>query len=204
MSDSTSIASLSNNVTLKTSEIPVQNNDGNVNKKVINGETMQPNTPATNAGPTQLSEDTINQIVTGIQQASMNGMTKLKSRDIPMDTTSVTQDEQVQPNFVPKPENVDYIKEHDNYQSLIEKNIEKNKRVSKINQLYDDLQYPMTGMLLFFLFQMPYLTKMMQKRLPYLFHKEGILNLSGHTFKAMLFGFSFYLVNKASQYLSDV
>jgi len=61
-----------------------------------------------------LDQTTINQIVSGIQQASISGATQLSSRDIPMVTTNLSNDAQVQPNYVPLPpqNNVDYIKEY--------------------------------------------------------------------------------------------
>ena len=59
-----------------------------------------------------LDQTTINQIVSGIQKASISGATQLPSRDIPMTTTGLSNDPQVQPNYVPPPpqNNIDYIK----------------------------------------------------------------------------------------------
>ncbi len=49
-----------------------------------------------------LDQTTISQIVNGLQQASVNGATKLPSRDIPMTTSGHNTDPQIQPNYVPK------------------------------------------------------------------------------------------------------
>ena len=58
-----------------------------------------------------LDENTISQIVSGLQRASVNGATLLPSRDIPNTTTNISNDAQVQPNYVPPapPQQNDYI-----------------------------------------------------------------------------------------------
>ena len=66
-----------------------------------NKETPKPN----GAPPAQLSKESINQIVSGLQEASANGLTNLPSRDIPMTNNAhITQDQQQKPNFVPEPD----------------------------------------------------------------------------------------------------
>ena len=60
--------------------------------------------PVSGPPPTQLSQESIQQIVSGLQQAG--GATSLHNRDIPAnDTGHVTQDEQVKPNFIPEGNN---------------------------------------------------------------------------------------------------
>ena len=51
-----------------------------------------------NAPSMSLSQQDINEIVKGIQTASQQNLTKLPSRDIPMDTTRITTDNTVRPN----------------------------------------------------------------------------------------------------------
>ena len=131
-------------------------------------------------------------------------MTSLQSRDIPSTTPHLTQDDAVKPNYVPKPSNKDYIEEHDSYQSLIEKNQNNVQHKDKMNNIYDEIQNPLMGMILFFFFQMPYFTKLLKKQLPSLFNKDGLHNFSGHLFKASLFGFAFFGITKVSNYLSDM
>ena len=86
------------------------NNSSNVNMGNGNG----------NAPSMSLSQQDINEIVKGIQTASQQNLTKLPSRDIPMDTTRITTDNTVRPNYVPEPTNVDYIQQEDNLQSILE------------------------------------------------------------------------------------
>ena len=49
----------------------------------------------------ELSSDSINKIVMGLQQASTTGMTQLPTSHIPMQTQPHMQDPQIQPNYVP-------------------------------------------------------------------------------------------------------
>jgi hypothetical protein len=199
MSDSTSISSLpSNNVKLTTTETPVQSTTSQ------SPPLQQQPGNAQASSITELSSKAINDIVSGIQAAAQNGMTSLQSRDIPSTTPHLTQDDAVKPNYVPKPSNKDYIEEHDSYQSLIEKNQNNVQHKDKMNNIYDEIQNPLMGMILFFFFQMPYFTKLLKKQLPSLFNKDGLHNFSGHLFKASLFGFAFFGITKVSNYLSDM
>jgi hypothetical protein len=196
MSDSTSISSLTtNNVSLTTTEKqPVQTNN----------ETQLDNPSSQMAqGMTELSSKTINDIVSGIQNAAQNGMTSLQSRDIPTTTPHITQDPEVKPNYIPQPQNTNYIEQHDSYQSLIDQN-SSSEKISNIDSIYDEIQTPLMAMVMFFFFQMPYFTKLMSKQMPAFFSKEGVPTLTGNLFKASLFGFAFYGVTKISNYLSNM
>ena len=74
--------------------------------------------------PSQDEQKIMNKVVTDIQQASASGMTELPSRDIPTVTNTITQDEQIKPNFVPKgPE--DYIEEHETSEDILRENFKK-------------------------------------------------------------------------------
>ena len=95
----TEISVLPNEVSQK-NNVVLQVSD-KVEKNVDN--TMQK--PST----TELSQDSIHQIVQGLQQA--NGGTSLPSRDIQQNTQHIVQDEQIKPNFIPQSENNQYIEE---------------------------------------------------------------------------------------------
>ena len=73
--------------------------------------------------PQQLSPPISNQL-SDADIAKLNAMQqqRLPSRDIPHDTTTYSQDEAVQPNYIPKPKDLDdYVREH-------EKTTEKNSK----------------------------------------------------------------------------
>lgn len=155
------------------------------------------------SSPNTLSQESINEIVKGIQSASQNNLTSLPSRDIPMDTQHITNDNTVRPNYVPENNN-DYIEEEHDLQSLLEKNRNKEEHRDRLDHLYDELQNPLFAMLLFFLFQLPFVDKSMVKYIPSAFAKDGNANLSGHLLKTMIYGFIFYLMTKATKYISEI
>ena len=72
---------------------------GNINIKAT--ENVLPNQQQQPTNVT-LDQTTISQIVNGLQQASINGATKLPSRDIPINTNNLSNDPQVQPNYIPQ------------------------------------------------------------------------------------------------------
>ena len=204
MVDATSIESLpksNNNVSLVTSEKPV-------NVKMASQLPSQ-SMPVPIGGmggsqPAELSTKTINQIVTGIQQASQAGLTQLPSRDIPMGTQQLTQDAQIKPNFVPDTQTKDYIEQHDTYQSLLKQKKTEDKQQDRLDSLYEELQIPLLVMVLFFLFQMPYLSKVLLKRFPSLHLRDDSMTFGGYLLKTLLFGIAFYVILRSTRYFGEL
>ena len=148
-----------------------------------------------------LDQSTINQIVSGLQQASVNGGTQLPSRDIPMVTTSYINDPEVQPNYVPT-KNTVYI---DNFEKPEEMVQDYNRRVSKDNsldQFYNELQSPLFLSVLYFMFQLPFFKKNLFTYLPFLFSLDGNYNIYGFLFTSILFGATSYFFNKIFFYFN--
>jgi len=144
-----------------------------------------------------LDQNTINQIVNDLQQASSTGVTQLPSRDIPMNTNNITQDTQIQPNYIPHiPQNdsIDYISQY-----TLPK-INNNNDSNSLDDVYNELQLPLLIGILYFLFQLPFCNKMLYTYLPALFLKDGNLNLSGFLFKSILFGLLYYVLSKLINY----
>ena len=150
--------------------------------------------------PTQLSKESINQIISGIKEASVNDMTSLPSRDIPIKNDHIIQDETVKPNFVPE-NNDKYIDEQHSFQALLEKTKNKAKEQNTLNIIYRELQTPLLVMILYFMFQLPYLKKLMAKNASFLFKKDGNENLYGYIIKTLLFGLSFFSISKGLQHI---
>lgn len=193
MADSTSISDLPGAID------PAQSN------KVVLEKTELNNQPSGNPPlATELSSDSINKIISGIQQASATGMTALPTSHIPMQTQQITQDPQIQPNYVPPPTKTDYIDQHDTMHSLIAQNKNTQKEQDRLDLLYNELQIPIIVMALFFVFQMPFFQKKFKKIFPSLFLVDGNHNISGYLMKTVLFGGLFYGINKATNYLSEV
>ena len=165
-------------------------------------ETPKPN----GVPPAQLSKDSINQIVSGLQEASANGLTNLPSRDIPMTNNAhITQDQQQKPNFVPEPdpEKRDYIDDTDDFESILKRSNDTETEQDRLDVLYEELQTPLLVMILFFAYQLPYFNKSLYKNLPSLFLRDGNLKLSGYLFKTVMFGLSFYSITKMAKSLSE-
>ena len=150
-----------------------------------------------------LDQTTISQIVNGIQQASSTGATQLPSRDIPLNTDSIMNDAQIQPNYIPAPQNTtDYIKSYENHADMID-NYNKNQRQNdRLDEIYEELQFPILVAILFFLFQLPIFKQKMYVYLPFLFFKDGNYNLQGFIFTSSLFGFLYYILSKTISYFS--
>jgi hypothetical protein len=151
-----------------------------------------------------LDQTTINQIVNGLQKASVNGLTQLPSRDIPRTTDAITNDVQIQPNFIPQPNPAqmqeDYIqKMQQSNQSMNEIIDEHNKKAnfsSSLDNLYDEIQTPLLLTILFFIFQLPIFKKYLFMYLPFLFFNDGNYNIKGYLTISILFGCIYYFCNK--------
>ena len=147
MSDATSISSLpapvSDNQQQQVQQINQNNIKMEVQEQIATAQQTpaQPNVPL---APTDVDPNAMNKVLTGLQQAQMQGMTQLPSRDIPMQTHQMTQDKQIQPNYVPDNEKGDYIKDEDTYETLLQKKKEKlnemfkdsNSHLEKINEIF--------------------------------------------------------------------
>jgi hypothetical protein len=140
-----------------------------------------------------LDQSTISQIVNGLQQASLVGATTLPSRDIPSHTEQLTNDVQIQPNYVPQPVTRDYINEaNDNLNDYYTAE----RRDNTLDSLYDELQAPLLLAVLYFLFQLPFFKKLIFKYLPFFCHTDGNYNFNGLVFTCALFGFIYYSLSK--------
>ena len=202
MASSTNINDLPNqsqpNITMDTSEKPVQ---------PAPMPTTMPTAMSTSdpPQPVQLSSTDINKIVEGIQLASSNNMTTLPTKDIPMSPNTITNDAQVQPNFVPQNNPGGFVEEFDTQQSLLYKQqMEQKSDINRLDNLYDELQTPLLICILFFVFQLPIVNKKMFKYIPTLFLKEGSLSLGGFMFKTALFGSVYYTTCKVMSKLSSI
>ena len=146
-----------------------------------------------------LDQSTINQIVSGLQQASTTGATQLQSRDISQNTESLTHDAQIQANYIPPPvqNQPDYIQESYGQQPL-----QLQQPSDKLDELYNEIQLPLFLSILYFLFQLPIVKKQLFTYTPILFSKDGNMNINGFIVTSVLFGFCFYSVNKSMKALN--
>ena len=194
----TAIASLPN-------EVPENNVIMKVkatNKKVPNPPQQEP-ISVQSQNTTELSQESIHQIVQGLQQAG--GSTVLPNREIPINNnTHLTQDEQIKPNFIPKAENENYIEEERSMEDLIKQSQNKKVEQDRLDIMYEELQTPLMVMILFFFFQLPIFQKTMTKYAPSLFLRDGNPTFSGYFVKTLGFGVTYYIITKVIKQLSEI
>ena len=149
-----------------------------------------------------LDQNTINQIVNGLQQATLSGATQLPSRDIPMTTSNLTHDMSIQPNFIPpSPQNQnDYINNYQETGDIINEYNSNLERSNSLDDMYNEIQVPILLAVLYFLFQLPFFRKFLFSYFPVLFSKDGNLNINGYIFMSALFGILYYLLNKVNNH----
>ena len=197
----TAISSLPNEVSKnEVVSLVEKNTEAAVNMKIANPPKQEP-IMAPNA-PTELSQQSIQQIVAGLQQAQ--GSTGLPIRDLPTNNAHITQDEQIKPNYVPKPENTNYIENDQEFESLIQQSKNKKGEQDRLDVLYDELQTPVIVMILFFFSQLPIFQKTLAKNLPSLFTRDGNPSFSGYLFKTVVFGIVFYGITKFTKQISEI
>lgn len=142
-----------------------------------------------------LDQNTINQIVNGLQYASSSGATVLPSRDIPRNTLHMTQDANIQPNYI-SPDNNKYIEENISNDEIEEEYNQIYKNSNSLDKLYDELQIPLLLIVLYFIFQLPIFKITLFKYLPFLCNTDGNMNLNGLLFTSILYGIIYYILSQ--------
>ncbi len=187
-----------NNIKLETTENVI------INNSIQNLQTQRENDEkvSINKSTSANTANDINQFVTGIQKAASSGALNLPSRDIPQEQVHITQDNSIQPNFIPQNGTGDYIGAGQSSEEIIKRNAQKTEKTKTIDYLYNDYQVPILIAVLYFIFQLPIIKKTISKILPPLFFKDGNPNLMGYTFNSIAFATLYYIFNKIILYLS--
>ena len=144
---------------------------------------------------------------TDIAQLNAMQQHRLPSRDIQHDTTSYSQDEAVQPNYIPKPRDLDdYVREHE---KTTEKNLreyeDKKRRRNTIDSIITDFQTPIFIAVMYFIFQMPIVNKLIFKRFSFLsiHNDDGNFNFYGLLLKSLSFGAIYYAMVQFTTFISE-
>jgi hypothetical protein len=151
------------------------------------------NSIPTNTG-TALDQTTINQLVSGIQQASISGATQLQSRDLPIHKTQQL-DSQIQQEYIPPSNNKNFIEEDEDIE---ENNFRDNKSKNYLymfENTYNEIQMALLLSVFYFLLQLPYIKKLLITYIPILFFKDGNINIYGNLFMSILFGIIYYILS---------
>jgi hypothetical protein len=156
------------------------------------------------------------------QQSSLQNIPqqRLPSRDIKINSYAYTQDEEIQPNYIPRKKNVrfneedeyeeyedDYVNRHETLnKKKMEKHQQEQHRTKLIDFVLTEIQIPIFVSILFFCFQMNFINTLLVKYLKFLplYNTDGNLNFNGVLLKSVLFGVAFYSICKFTNYISDI
>jgi hypothetical protein len=212
MSDTTSLSDLPSdpaiggggqNVVLQTTD-KQSTYDPNVGISATGGPGADVGVPGPNNESSEIHEQKMmNELVSGIQQASANGGTSLPSRDIPTNTVHFA-DDQVKPNYVPQQEQSDYIHNTDTEQDILARRVKNQNSRDSLEILYDEFQIPIIIGLLYFIFQLPIVKSKVLAILPSLFNKDGNPNLTGYIINSLFFGIAYYIISKTLVHLQNI
>ena len=174
----------------------------------MQGQVYSPNIAGLNGQQGQQQPNVINELVSGLQRASANGLTNLQSRDIPMNTMNMMNDPQIQPNFVPRPPpnqpQADYIEEHDEDMMTEVKNATHVNTNDSMEAIYKLIQVPLLVGILYFAFQLPITRKYILKYLPSVFNADGNFNVSGLVFMSALFALGYFGLTKMLEQMESL
>lgn len=172
-------------------------------QQVMSQATPQQNQPP---APRQVQPESnngidINSFVTGIQEAAASGALQLPSRDIPQGQSHLTNDAQLQPNYIPENRG-DYINDTYNQEQIINNQNIKQKNTNSMDAIYDDIHVPIILAVIYFVFQLPVIKTNTLKYIPSLFNKDGNFNMLGYSINSLAFASTYYCIIKSLDYLS--
>lgn len=182
---------------------------------------QQQNTIVSHTNPLQTNYNpniTPQQNQSGIQQSQGNNdfsqvlntigsqpiHTGLPIRDVQQTTDHLMTDQQQQVNYAGDTNQEKYIQGDIAIEDAIQQAKKEDKKTDLENKIIDEIQTPIIIMFLFFLFQMPFVENKLIHYLPFLFTREKNLSLKGLLFKVLLFGGSYYILNKIIQKLIEI
>jgi hypothetical protein len=154
--------------------------------------------------PSALEQNTINSLISGLQQASASGLTTLPSRDIPQMTNTLTQDQQIKPNYIPQSNNNNYIDDETTSNQIMNEHMRRQNKSNTLDVMYEELQVPILLAILFFMFQLPIFRTYLFRFLPSLFNKDGNPNLSGYVVNSVLFALLYYVIKNFLNYFTTI
>ena len=165
----------------------------------------QNNPGAAQQMPQQMSNDMISQLNNDIKSASQANMTQLPNRDIPMNTLQNVQDEQAKTNYVPKQEPgempADYIRQFENMETMMQQNVPQNG--FDMDTFYDEIQTPLIIFILFFIFQLPSVSKSFNSQFPMLLSNDAHLTFKGYVVKSFIVALLYFLINRGFMYFTS-
>jgi len=190
--------------TSQNSNIPVVQSE---NIQISNPLQQQISSRETDINNSSIQNQTIesyNELIQGLQSASQQGQTALPDRNIPQETTNITNDESIQPNYIPESKSENYIDNLVSSEEVLNYNENLEKKNYNIENIYQELHQPILIAVLYFLFQLPIIQKYLYKIIPALFKSDGNPNIYGYIINSLLFGIIFYFLLKGLNYFSSI
>jgi hypothetical protein len=136
----------------------------------------------------------------------------LASRDVQIDPTMYAQDEQTQVNYIAPVSATaklkgDFLKHHDEMvQEELEKHAKKKSKERNMDNMIETWQIPFFVAILFFIFHMPIVNRLLFKHLAFLsiYDTDGNFNIYGLVLKSAFFGLSYYVFTQLAEVISGL
>lgn len=163
-----------------------------------------PQAPGGASSQTVIDPKYMNYIITGIQQTGGSTLGTLPSRDIPMNTLEIQQDEYIRANYVPPPaaaKHVGFVEDYENRAAAAAATQrDQKKKVSAAavpvkRDLIEELYIPILVAILYFIFQMSAFSHFLFKYAKFLHNADGNPTQIGLFCKTALFGAGVYAIN---------
>ena len=149
----------------------------------------------------------LNSMVTEIQNASKQGLTRL-AEDIPQQTSQVVQDPQSLPNTIPNSaENatpIDYIQNYATQEEIDNQMARQKNKQTSIEYILEEIKIPILLAILYYCFQSKAFKKFLLTKLPSLFNDTGTYSTNGYLAVSLMFGTLFYSINRMAKQLEFI
>jgi hypothetical protein len=191
--------------TTSLAELPTSGSAPDQNVQLVTHEKDQGNTNTiveNEANKAEQLRERDNELINGIQKASASGMLGLPSRDIPMDQSNITSDEEIKPNFIPAQTN-DYITEHVTSEEIIRQNAKTQQTKDTWDDVYAEISLPLLIAVFYFMYQLPAVRRTFLNTLPMCYGKGGDVNLTGRLINCLVFGGVIYASSKLVSKISS-
>ena len=195
--DTTSISELptNNNITMSQSEMP--------NQQPPQQMPIPPVRMVPQSEPQMQVEENAANINSVLEKARQSGALSLPNRDIPIDTTQLTHDNEAHPDFIPN-NTPDYIEDVMNLEEIQNKRRKERNKEDSLEELYKELQVPIFIGILYFIFLLPVTNKYFHKFFTFGFRDDGQMNIQGYLVKSFIFASLYYILNLFMNRLSEI
>lgn len=144
-----------------------------------------------------------NEMISSLQKATQSGQTNLPGRDIPVSTSQLTTDVNIQQEHIPKSNVTFNLENNTTNEEIMSHNRSLESTQNTIEWAFQEFQQPILIAVLYFLFQLPIIQKYLFKLIPALYKSDGNPNMIGYITNSLLFGVVFLFLTKGLNYFSQ-